>query len=795
MRRSLLKQFIAFSFLFFAASSFAQTVPMIYHYAGLRYWGYSGDGGDATQCQMNNPTSVVTDAAGNVYFADSQNHRIRKIVTTGTLSIVTTIAGTGEIGFAGDSGLAINAKFYYPVDLAMDASGNLYVADQYNNRIRKITPAGMIYTFAGSGKQGWDGDGGPATEAKLNYPRGITFDPAGNMYISDTYNYRIRKVTTAGTMTTIAGNGTPGWSGDGDTALKAQMQFPHGIAADGAGNVYFSDPNNYIVRKIAPNGKIYRYAGNGIYSNAGDGGLADTGCVAYPSGLHVDAIGNLYIVDRAVNTVRIVDATTKIISTFGGVCCGGFTGDGSTQNNMRCRNTYDVTFDAAGNYYIADNGNQRIRKVAVNGTVTLVSTLAGGGTGAFSGDGGQALNAELNYPSGADFDPSGNLYVADQNSHRIRKITPAGVITTYGGTGTQGYSGDGGLATAANMNYPLDVACDGFGNVFVAEFGSHTIRKIDPTGTITTVAGNGLAGFTGDNGPATSARLFNPFGVATDAAGNVYISDYNNDRIRMVNMTSGTITTVVGSGASGYNGDTLTALLSKINGPKGIVVDAAGNIYFADYFNHRVRKVGPATGGTLITIAGNGLGGYSGDITIGNTTRLNYPTGVDVDGLGNVFIADQSNHRIRIVSTGSVINTYAGVGVVGYTGDMGPAADAHLRSPYDLAVDAANNVFVVDRDNNRIREICPASCAIGINELQEKLSEKGLLVYPNPNNGDFTVKGIQKETLNVVNQLGQNVKKIDLDPNTNFTATVSGLPIGFYFIAGKTSVQKIIVVK
>jgi sugar lactone lactonase YvrE len=387
--------------------------------------------------------------------------------------------------------------------------------------------SGTITTVAGNGSSG---DGGPAIDASLSFPQGVVVDAAGNLYIADINNHRVRKVSVSGTITTVAGNGTPGFSGDGGPATNAGLPEPYGVAVDAAGNLYIVDINNHRVRKVSVSGTITTVAGNGTPGFSGDGGPATNARLAYPTGVAVDAAGNLYIADRLNSRVRKV-STSGTITTVAGDGSAGFSGDGGPATNAQLAGPYGVAVDAAGNLYIADFQNSRVRKVSTSGTIT---TVAGDGSFGFSGDGGPATNAQLAGPNGVAVDAAGNLYIADINNHRVRKVSTSGTITTVAGNGTPGFSGDGGPATNARLRPPTGVAVDAAGNLYIADIFNQRVRKVSTSGTITTVAGTGIYGFSGDGGPATNARLAYPSGVAVDAAGNLYIADQNNHRVRKV---------------------------------------------------------------------------------------------------------------------------------------------------------------------------------------------------------------------------------------------------------------------
>ena len=427
--------------------------------------------------------------------------------------------------------------------MAVDSSGNLYITDRNNHRIRKVDSTGTITTIAGTGKDGFSGDGGPASQAQLNFPTGVAVNGEGNLYIADVGNHRIRKVDSTGTITTFAGTGERGFGGDGGPAIQAQLDAPTGVAVDGAGNLYIADRNNSRIRKVDSIGTITTIAGGGGFGE--DGGPAIQARLSLPYSVAVDGAGNLYIADQYNNRIRRVDSTGTI-TTIAGTGELGFGGDGGPATQARLFLPYGVAVDGAGNLYIADQYNHRIRKVDSTGTIT---TIAGTGERRFGGDGGPAIQAQLDEPTGVVVDGAGNLYIADLANHRIRKVDSTGTITTIAGTGEQGFGGNDGPASQAHLFFPIAVAVDGAGTLYIADVGNHRIRKVDSTGTITTFAGTGERGFGGDGGPAIQAQLAAPSGVAVDEEGNLYIADQYNNRIRRVDST-GTITTHCGNGGA-----------------------------------------------------------------------------------------------------------------------------------------------------------------------------------------------------------------------------------------------------
>lgn len=346
----------------------------------------------------------------------------------------------------------------------------------------------------------------------------------------------------------------------------------------------------------------------------------------------------------------------------------------------------------------------------VNGQT--ITTVVGNGTQGSSGDGGQATSAELNGPSSLVFDNASNMYISLVYGNTVRKVTPSGIISTIAGTGLTGFAGDGGLATKASLSAPTGIAVDDSGNVYIADNQNNRIRKVSAsTGNITTIAGKGKAGFTGDGGPADSAELNEPYDIAIDNSGNIYFSDYGNFRIRKI--SGGTISTVAGTSTSGFSGDGGPASLAQLAGPEGIAVDDSGNVYVADLSNQRIRKI-DITSGKITTVAGDGVGAFAGDGGLATTAEINKPTGVAIDSAGDIFICDQGNQRIRKV-TGGIINTIGGNGSRGYTGDGGPATLAELNNPNNVAVDTGGNIYVADLYNNVIRQITACKSSVTIN--------------------------------------------------------------------------------
>ena len=647
--------------------------------------------------------------------ADAENNVIRRVDTT--TGKITTFAGTGTPGDFGDGGPVTDAQLNYPTGLWADQSGNVFIADTMNNRIRMVDPDGIITTVAGNGLSGSSGDGGPATDALLNEPEGVAVDGLGNIYIADTQNHYIRMVdSTTRTITLVAG--TPnkaGYKMEGGPAENAELNEPQGLYVDASRNLFIADTGNCMIRKVdALTKKITKVAGavsagSPSCGDSGDGGQATEAQLDKPHGVYVDKDGNIFIADENNHRIRKVDITTGIITTIAGDGFPAYGGDGGPAVDASLQNPKSVWVDVNGNVLIADNENNRIRKVTV--TTGDISTVAGNGIAGYWGDHGPAINASLKKPHGVcayESPAPSYLYIADPSNYQIRKVDlQEGFLTKAAGTIWSGYNGDNILAGLARLNYPFGAHLDSSGNLFIADTYNHRIRKVNPkTGIITTVAGDGVKGFSGDGGPATSAKLRYPFSLYVDSRANIFIADTYNYRIRKVDGTTGIITTVVGDGHKRLKGDGGPATDASVDMVYDVAVDNVGNLFFADTGNEVIRKV-DATTGIIDTVAGQGnISGYSGDGGLATNASLNGPTGVAVDSAGNLYIADSSNHVVRKVdATSQIISTVAGNGIADFSGDGGLATQAQLDYPEGLWVDSSGNLFIVDTDNCRVRMV------------------------------------------------------------------------------------------
>ncbi len=569
--------------------------------------GFAGDGQAATSAGLMTPIGIVFDTAGNLYIAESMTNRIRKVDTSG---VITTFAGTGHYGFGGDGGAATAAKFRNPLGMVFDTAGNLYVSDSLNNRVRKIAPSGVITTVAGGGASDTTGDGGLATSAALKRPYGLAFDAAGNLYIAESLAHRVRKVTPAGIISTVAGAGWEGYTGDGGSATVATLYEPTAVTLDAAGNLYIADSRNHAVRRVGTDGTI---------TTAASG-------ITFPYGIATGPDNGIYVSDS----------------------------------------------------------DCYIRKLTPTGSIPVVGRGYDPATGdcGMSGDGGPPLSAGIDLPEGIAFDSAGALYFADSSAFRVRKVS-GGIVSTVAGRGN--FFGDGGLATLATFSTAQGLAVGPDGSLFIADsYRNGRVRKVDPAGIVQTVAGNGAFNSDGDGGPATQAAVFYPRGVMLDPAGNLYITERIGNKVRKVGLNG-----IIGTVASGLSRPNRTAM------------DSAGNIYIADTRRNVVQKLSPT--GMMTVFAGQQVPYIFkpdyGDGGLATEALLTEPTAIAIDAVGNVYIADSAHMRIRKVDPMGIISTVAGndPGVPANSGDGGLATQAGLSYPITgLALDLFGNLYIAN---------------------------------------------------------------------------------------------------
>lgn len=644
--------------------------------------GYANGTGSAAR--FSGPSGVAVDADGNAYVADTSNHVIRKITPAG---VVTTFAGM--IGLSGaNDGAGSAARFNAPEGIAIDASGTLYITDTGNYTVRKMTLAGVVTTFAGqTGVSGvWDATG---TAAVFSSPVAIAVDAAA-IYIADYNACVIRRISPSGVVTTLAGVAYSCGEVDG-TGTSAQFLYPRAIAA-GSGNVYVADQWGHTIRKIAPGGVVTTLAG---LANApgGQNGQGAAASFQQPGGIAVAASGDIYVADSS--RIRKTTATGLVTSFVGG---SEGSADGSASSAQFSADPKGLAFDSTGNLYVAEKRNHSVRKVTPTAVVTTIAGTAPS-WGAVDGTGSDAL---LNGPSSIAVDTTGSAYFSDNDA--IRKVTSTGVVTTFAGLlGARGTSD--GTAANARFSFPDGVAIDSAGTLYVADRYSHTIRKISG-GTVTTMAGS--AGQKGSaDGVASAARFDAPRGIAVDAMGNVYVADYYKHTIRKI-TPAGVVSTFAGQ-AGGYGHADGTGSAAMFRSPLGVAVDSLGNVYVADTFNYVIRKISPA--GTVSTLAGTvrSPGAVDG---VGNAAQFMSLSRLTVDPSGNVFVADSG--AIRKVTSGGVVSTI--LGVPGSPGNVnGTGSAARVSDEFDIAIDAIGTLHIADTWNNAIRVAAFALVAGDVN--------------------------------------------------------------------------------
>ena len=648
----------------------------------------------ALEAVLEEPSGLAFDDEGHLYITEHNRHVVWKLDDSGVL---TRVAGNGGVLPGPPGMLATETPLGDLGGVVIDHDGHLHIAGF--GRISTVDPEGVLRVEVGTGIPGSSGDGGPANEARVGQVTGLAVGPSNELYIAEVY--RVRRVDSNGTISTVAGNSfRPGFSGDGGPATDARLGGVFGLAVDSSGNLFLADVGNRRVRKVGTDGVITTVAGSGEPGVGGDGGPATEAQLGFVSGLAVDDSGNLYIADFEHHRVRRVDAE-GMISTVAGDGRGGYNGDGIPATEAHLLHPRGLAVDRSGNLYIADAFNHRVRRVDSMG---MIATVVGIGDWGFEGEGGPALEANLRRPEPLAVDALDNLYVGDGLNHRVRKVDSTGAITTVAGSGDWGFDGDGGPALSARLSIPKGLVVDGYGNLYITNEDDHRVRMVNASGVITTVAGAHEAGFGGDGGLATRAKLSAPVGLAMDLRGNLYIADRDNHRVRMVNP-AGVITTVAGTGQIGPGGDGGPATMAPVGLPADVAVDAFGNLFISQRLGV-VRKVDPA--GVITTVAGQLLRyGRSGDGGPATEARLYIPSSIDVDMFGNLYIADVFNRVVRRVDSAGTITTVAGTGTSGSGGDGGPAIEAQFTEPISVATDSSGNVYVADVWQHNVRKLSP----------------------------------------------------------------------------------------
>ena len=663
--------------------------------------------GKAIETEISLVDGITLDKKGNMYIAMREHNIISRIDTKGTM---TRYAGSGQSGFSGDGGPAANASFRVPAGLAFDSEGNLYIADRENHRVRKVDPKGYISTFAGIGEAGFSGDEGPAVKARLNLPSGVVVDKKGNLYISDRSNDRIRVVDKKGVIRTYAGSGVAGFQGDAGPALKAQLDKPFGIALDETKNLYIADRNNNRVRKVSPDGIITTVAGDGGFFFMGDNGPAYRASVAAPTGVALDSKGNLYIADRNNNRVRVVDRT-GMIRTVVGTGQQDYNGDSEVARETNLYLPFGLTVDSNDNLLVIDRSHYRIRRIDPKSG--QVETVAGNGVKLFAGDGGPATGATLSFPHGMSVDKEDNLIFSDKGHFRIRKITPDGIINTIGGNGLRGNVGDNIPALEANFYNVTTIVQNPKGEMFMASPSGFVslIRRFDSKGIIHDFIDTATPKYREAISNSKYKGLVQKGAVATitqfsdivfDPNGNLFTSDRLNHQIRKID-TEGNVSTIAGTGDSDHYGDNGPALEAAFRDPNALASDSEGNIYIADTANNLIRKID--TNGIVTTFAGNGEHSDSGDGGPALKASIRSMDDIEFNPAGELHILGTNTHKVRKITKDGKIMTVAGKGYAGFFGDGGSATKAMLQNPAAISFDSKGNMYIADMGNNRIRKV------------------------------------------------------------------------------------------
>jgi len=629
--------------------------------------GNSGDGGPALAARFYWPHDLTQDKQGNLYLSDLGNQTIRRI--DGQTAVVSRVAGSGRVGRGGDGGPALDAELDTTCGVAVDDEGNLFLSSEWASNIRRVDgQTGIITLFAGPNAAhlpgpnrptrgpglslvGYHGDGGPAADAAFHHPEHLAFDPAGNLYVCDNSNDRIRRIDRqSGIITTVFGTGQRASNGDGGPAVEASTLMPDALCLDSQGNLYVGEKYGYRIRKVsAATGIASTLVGNGV-PGFGEEGLPGS--------------------QTHVNSVE----------------CG-------------------IWADPDGTVFWSDCSGRLRRYDGLTGIVTTVL----GGTSVHDGE--VATAGFLNGPGGLAVGPDGTIVVADVWNQRIRAIDPqTGIIRTVAGNGARAYGGENGPATAAYLGNPHDVAVDSQGRILIADTRNGRIRRVEADGSLRTLAGTTLPWDggegrwdKGDGGPANSASFGGIEAVAVDRDDTIYVGDVTFGRIRKIDAQTGVITTIAGIGIPGYSGDGGPAVRARIGAPTAICLDGAGSLYFADRASHTVRRIDGD--GIITTVVGCGQAGFAPDGEVATAAAIDTPCGLTIAPDGTLYFADSRNNRVRRVNGDGRLETVAGGEVAGDGGEGELAALALLNEPHGLAWWGENVLLISDHYNNRIKAV------------------------------------------------------------------------------------------
>jgi len=676
-----------------AAPCFAQPVYTAQTVAGNNPL---GDGGPATQAVVLNTDAVIADSSGNVYISENQG-RVRRVDSKG---IIATVAGTPGVPSpgpnSGDGGPAVQAGLNVPLGLGVDSTGSfLYIDDYQACRIRRVNlTTGIITTIAGDSvcRQGPDGS---AATTSFNYPIAMIMDPQGRLIVAELVGNRIRRIDTSGNVTTIAGTGTAGLVGNGGPAMQAQIASPTSLSVDAKGNLFFIDSVNCLVREIDAATQILHTIAGSTCGFGGDGG-APLAALMTPNSVLADPGGNLIYVTDAQTRIRLINLSANTITTYGGVGTNGFATIGGPASKTQ--------FNFAGNLAFATDGS-----LLVSQAFGVVRIDTGGIVRAFAGivpeagDGGTAPHAILAYPSYVALDGKGGFVFSDGANGRVRAVTSAGVISTVAGIDEfSGSSGDGGPAKNAGIAFLRGIGMDAAGNIYLAQGAFATpstfeLRRITPAGLI-------------DRFGSTTLAL--PSGLAVDPTQKfLYVTEANGHRVVKVDLSTGAAATFAGqglpgtTGTAGFGGDGGTALNAKFASPGQVACDGAGNVYVADVGNSRIRRIS-ASGSLVQTVIGNGNYVSTGDGGPASAASIALFVGMTVDSAGNVFFSEGGRIR-RVDAVSDNVATIAGGSIGGFAGDGGPALSARFADVEGMNADALGNIYFADLLNHRIRMIAP----------------------------------------------------------------------------------------
>ena len=591
----------------------------------------------------------------------------------------------------GDGKRGIDVVLTLVDGIATDPRGNIYISHRSQNRIRKLSPNGTITTIAGNGIAGFSGDGVPALQSSLNFPAGLAFDK-GNLYVADRNNHRIRKIDLEGIISTVAGTGIPECCNDNGLAVEAHLHFPSDIDVDTEGNLYISDRSNNRIRKVNPDGIITTIAGLGKPGYGGDFGPADKALLKYPFGISHDNKGNFYIADRGNNRVRKIDQR-GIITTIAGDGTHSFGGDYGPANQSSLAFPTDVIVDSLGVIYIADRNNNRVRKIDRLGVIT---TLMGLSQTEFNGDNEIAAETSLHLPFALALNGEDRLLVVDRNHFRVREVRlQSNQVETIAGNGTFLFRGDGGPGGGATLDAPSGIALDSKGNVLFADRLHQRIRRVGSNGIIETVIGNGKQGNEGNGRPGIEATLHLPEVLVNDHEDNIYLTQRSgNAWIIRKFSAEGIITHFAGNGRQGNTGDAGPATEASFHTISDIAADGSGNIFIADSINRNIRKIDKQ--GIISTIAEASLEALGTEV---------HPNGIVFDKVGSIFFSDSGSSKVYKIDTSGAITLIAGTGDFGDHGDEGPALEAGLRSPGGLAIGPDGFLYIAEQTTHRIRKI------------------------------------------------------------------------------------------